>query len=111
MRALIVGTGYSLRGVSGELHRFDGLIFAPNNTPADLLTAGCDPRQMVWLGNDPKWHDLYSPYPGEFSKWHWSRAICERFGYTFIEGIPPNEQTTSENPHSPYLLGLNRETA
>ena len=29
----------------------------------------------------------------------------------YSEGIPPNEQTTSENPHSPYLLGLNRETA
>jgi adenine-specific DNA-methyltransferase len=29
----------------------------------------------------------------------------------YSEGIPPVEQTTSENPHSPYLLGLNRETA
>jgi adenine-specific DNA-methyltransferase len=29
----------------------------------------------------------------------------------YSEGIPPGEQTTPENPHSPYLLGLNRETA
>ena len=29
----------------------------------------------------------------------------------YSEGIPPDDQTTAENPHSPYLLGLNRETA
>ena len=29
----------------------------------------------------------------------------------YSEGIPSDDQTTVENPHSPYLLGLNRETA
>lgn len=29
----------------------------------------------------------------------------------YSEGIPADDQTTAENPHSPYLLGLNRETA
>ena len=29
----------------------------------------------------------------------------------YSEGIPSDDQTTAENPHSPYLLGLNRETA
>ena len=29
----------------------------------------------------------------------------------YSEGIPTDDQTTAENPHSPYLLGLNRETA
>ncbi len=29
----------------------------------------------------------------------------------YSEGIPSGDQTTAENPHSPYLLGLNRETA
>jgi adenine-specific DNA-methyltransferase len=29
----------------------------------------------------------------------------------YSEGIPTGDQTTAENPHSPYLLGLNRETA
>lgn len=27
------------------------------------------------------------------------------------EGIPATDRTSSDNPHSPYLLGLNRETA
>ena len=29
----------------------------------------------------------------------------------YSEGISSDDQTTAENPHSPYLLGLNRETA
>jgi adenine-specific DNA-methyltransferase len=29
----------------------------------------------------------------------------------YSEGIPSDDQTTAKNPHSPYLLGLNRETA
>ncbi|MDP2094749.1 MAG: site-specific DNA-methyltransferase [Hydrogenophaga sp.] len=29
----------------------------------------------------------------------------------YSEGIPSADQTTADNPHSPYLLGLNRETA
>jgi len=28
----------------------------------------------------------------------------------YSEGIPSADQTTADNPHSPYLLGLNRET-
>jgi adenine-specific DNA-methyltransferase len=33
-------------------------------------------------------------------------------GYVaYSEGIPTEDQTTADNPHSPYLLGLNRETA
>ena len=29
----------------------------------------------------------------------------------YSEGIPANDRTTTDNPHSPYLLGLNLETA
>ena len=29
----------------------------------------------------------------------------------YSEGIPESERVTQDNPHSPYLLGLNRETA
>lgn len=29
----------------------------------------------------------------------------------YSEGIPAADRVTAENPHSPYLLGLNRETA
>lgn len=29
----------------------------------------------------------------------------------YSEGIPATDRATPENPHSPYLLGLNRETA
>jgi DNA modification methylase len=33
-------------------------------------------------------------------------------GYVaYSEGIPAEDRVTRENPHSPYLLGLNRETA
>ncbi len=33
-------------------------------------------------------------------------------GYVaYSEGIPATDRTTPDNPHSPYLLGLNRETA
>ncbi len=33
-------------------------------------------------------------------------------GYVaYSEGIPASDRTTPDNPHSPYLLGLNRETA
>jgi adenine-specific DNA-methyltransferase len=33
-------------------------------------------------------------------------------GYVaYSEGIPAADRTTADNPHSPYLLGLNRETA
>jgi adenine-specific DNA-methyltransferase len=33
-------------------------------------------------------------------------------GYVaYSEGIPAADRATSDNPHSPYLLGLNRETA
>lgn len=33
-------------------------------------------------------------------------------GYVaYSEGIPAADRVTSDNPHSPYLLGLNRETA
>ena len=38
-----------------------------------------------------------------------SEAIRAYVAYS--EGIPAEDQTTTENPHSPYLLGLNRETA
>lgn len=30
---------------------------------------------------------------------------------THSEGIPATDRTSTENPHSPFLLGLNRETA
>ena len=33
-------------------------------------------------------------------------------GYVaYSEGIPDSDRTTMQNPHSPYLLGLNAETA
>jgi adenine-specific DNA-methyltransferase len=33
-------------------------------------------------------------------------------GYVaYSEGIPAEDRATPDNPHSPYLLGLNRETA
>lgn len=80
MRALIVGTGYSLRAVLDQLDRFDGLIFTCNNTYQDV-------RTDVWLACDPAWHEHYGQVTGPFDKWHWDAAICERFDYRHVEGV------------------------
>lgn len=87
MRGVIVGTGPSLRGVIADIYRFDGLVFCCNNTPADLIAAGVEERQLVWLACDPAWHQHYGTMPGNFSKWHWDKQICETHGYTWIKGV------------------------
>jgi len=80
MKALIVGTGPSLREVLDLIPRFDGLVATCNNTYKDV---DCD----FWLACDPKWHELYSPVSGDFWKWHWSEHICKNYGYRHVEGI------------------------
>ena len=80
MRALIVGTGPSLRKVLHLLRRFDGLVFTCNNTFEDAPTD-------VWLSCDPSWHAYYSPVRGDFDKWHWDSDICNRYGYKYVEGV------------------------
>jgi len=80
MLGLIVGTGPSLRPMLPLLRKFKGLVFAPNNVFEDV-------RTDVWLACDPAWHRYYSPVRGDFDKWHWDSAICNDYGYKYVEGI------------------------
>ena len=80
MRALIVGTGPSLRDCIDLIPKFDGWVFTCNNTYQDVKTD-------VWLACDPNWHDLYGPVSGDFHKWHWDSDLCFRYGYRFVEGV------------------------
>ena len=79
-KALIVGTGYSLKAQLHMLPHFDGLVFTCNNSYRDIKTD-------VWLSCDPTWHGLYSPVYGDFDKWHWDADICKRYGYRYVEGV------------------------
>lgn len=79
-KALIVGTGYSLKAQLNLIDRFDGLVFTCNNTHQDVKTD-------VWLSCDPSWHKMYSPVQGRFDKWHWSKDICAAHGYQYVEGV------------------------
>jgi len=80
MRGLILGTGYSLRQQIDLIPRFDGLVFGPNNTSKDF-------DLDVWLACDPAWHEHYGRVEGDFDKWHWSREVCDAFGYRYVEGV------------------------
>ena len=80
MRALIVGTGPSLRECIDILPRFDGLIFTCNRTFLDVPTD-------VWLACDPSMHRLYGQVSGDFDSWHWDIDICTMFGYKHVEGV------------------------
>ena len=79
-RAVIVGTGPSLADQLDLLPRFDGLVFTCNNTHQDVKTD-------VWLACDPQWHQHFGKVEGDFDKWHWSKTICENYGYQYVEGI------------------------
>lgn len=79
---VVIGTGPSLKGQAAqvaELGRRGALLFGVNNTHRDFTLDH-------WIACDPKWHDHYGKVDGSFKKWHWDKGICERFGYTYIEG-------------------------
>lgn len=79
-RAVIIGTGPSLRSVAHLIPKFDGLVFGCNNTYQDF-------KLDCWLSCDPQWHQHYGKVEGDFDKWHWSRNICEAYGYRYVEGV------------------------
>jgi hypothetical protein len=105
-RGLIVGTGPSLRDQLYLIPRFDGLAFICNNSFQDI--AG-----EVWLACDPKWHSAYSPVVGDFDKWHWDKAICEKYDYRYTEGVwivdgkeyPRSEYETPPGPAGGLYMG------
>jgi hypothetical protein len=69
-----------LGSVLSLLPRFDGLIFTCNNSYKDV-------RTDVWLACDPAWHAHYGQVTGDFDRWHWSREICDSYGYRYVEGV------------------------
>ena len=82
MKAIIIGTGPSLKEQYADIHRLsnDGfMLFGVNNTFDDFPLD-------VWIACDPLWHKTYGKITGSFDKWHWNKAICDDFGYDYIEG-------------------------
>lgn len=82
MKALIIGTGLSIKGQYSDILRLanDGYkLFGVNNTYKDF-------DLDVWVACDPEWHKIYSPVHGDFDKWHWDKSICEKYGYRYVEG-------------------------
>lgn len=76
---LILGTGPSLSEAAHLIPQFKGLVFGCNNTYQDF-------KLDVWLACDPAWHSHYGQVNGDFTKWHWDKGICKRYGYRYIEG-------------------------
>jgi hypothetical protein len=64
---------------TSSVQRSSAIKFGVNNTHKDI-------ELDVWIACDPKWHDHYGQVEGDFEKWHWDQAICDRYGYQFIEG-------------------------
>lgn len=82
---IIIGTGPSLEIQLPDirrLHQQGARIYAVNNSYQDLPLG---PRD-AWIACDPLWHQEYSPVRLEARQFHWDRGICERYGYTWIEG-------------------------
>jgi hypothetical protein len=79
---IILGTGPSLALQKPDIERLQKkgfMVFGVNNTFNDF-------DLDVWIACDPKWHEIYSPVEGDFDKWHWNNAICQKHGYKYIEG-------------------------
>jgi len=81
--AVVLGTGPSLAGQRDLIIRLRQdnkiRIFGVNHTwkdfPVDVLIC-CDPQ----------FHNYYGKIEGPFAHWHWSKEICDRHGYLYIEG-------------------------
>lgn len=98
MRACVVGTGPSLRGVIDKIPRFDGRLFVCNNTWSEPFVLEHYQRHgipAVHLACDPAWHAHYGPLnlPDYVEGWHWSRDICNVSGLRYIEGIWHESET------------------
>jgi len=82
MKALIIGTGPSIKDQYSDIKRLanDGFkLFGVNNTYEDFPLD-------AWIACDPSWHQIYGKVEGDFDKWHWNKAICDKYGYKYIEG-------------------------
>lgn len=83
MLGIIVGTGPSLNESAPLVRKLGeqgALLFGCNNTYQDF-------DLDVHLACDPTWHQHYGQVHGDFDKWHWSREICDKYGYTYVEGV------------------------
>lgn len=90
-RALVVGTGPSLREQISNLPYFDGRLFILNNCYAEPWVKEQYQRsgiRPVWIACDPKWHELNGQVFGRwFDKWHWRGDIARKYGYHHVQGI------------------------
>lgn len=81
---IVLGTGPSLAPQIEQIRRAKRRgkcrLFLVNNTWMDF------PEADAWIACDPDWHRVFSPITGDFDKYHWSREICDDYGYQFIEG-------------------------
>lgn len=82
---IVLGTGPSLAKDIDLIRKLqaDGrvMLFGLNDTYRDF-------NLDVWIACDPKWHEVrgevYIPF---CDQWHWDKAICEKHGYEYIEGV------------------------
>lgn len=82
MKAIIIGTGPSLNDQAENIKRLASSgfkLFGVNNTYHDF-DLDC------WIACDSKWHEVYGQVVGDFDKWHWDKSICDKYGYSYIEG-------------------------
>jgi hypothetical protein len=80
---IVIGTGPSLADVADEVRQLkaDGkvVLYGMNNTYQDF-------DLDVLICCDPDFHAHYGRIEGDFIHYHWDRAICDKYGYKYIEG-------------------------
>jgi len=81
---IVIGTGPSLAKDADLVRQLkaDGKVqlFGINNTFQDF-------DLDVWIACDPAWHKHYGRVECDFDKWHWDAAICNDYGYRYVEGV------------------------
>jgi len=91
---VVLGTGPSLAGQREqiiEMRKQDKIrIYGINRTfedfPVDVLIC-CD----------PSFHAHYGKMEGDFDHYHWDKAICDKYGYKYIEGRWEDGLSTDPN--------------
>ena len=80
---VVLGTGPSLSDVADDIRELKAdnkiMLFGINLTYRDF-----DVDCLICC--DPSFHAEYSPIHGDFTHWHWDKAICEKYGYKYIRG-------------------------
>jgi adenine-specific DNA-methyltransferase len=115
-------TGHAVLKLNAQDSGTRRFVMVETESYADTLTAERIRRVMVGYGDGAKatgglggGFDYYTVgEPIFLPDQNLNEAVGTEAirGYVaYSEGIPPDQRTTPENPHTPYLLGLNRDTA